>query len=88
MALGSDFSVIVSRTAAKELAKIPLNYRARVLEALASLAHSPYAGKALKGELEGKYSLRVWPYRIIYQIVQKQLVVEVLDVGHRQGVYK
>ncbi|MBP9850444.1 MAG: type II toxin-antitoxin system RelE/ParE family toxin, partial [Candidatus Peribacteraceae bacterium] len=36
----------------------------------------------------GKYTLRVWPYRIIYKFEKQQLTVYVLEIGHRQGVYK
>ena len=52
------------------------------------LALDPFQGKKLKGELRGQYSIRVWPYRIIYQIYKKELIITIIDVGHRQGVYR
>lgn len=82
------YQVRLSRTAAKEWKKIPEPYRSRIGLALQKLVEAPQEGKALKGELAGLYSWRVWPYRIIYQIVDTLLLVEVLDIGHRQGVYR
>jgi len=55
---------------------------------LDEIALDPFVGKKLKGEYENQYSYRVWPYRIIYEIRKNELVVLVIRVGHRQGVYK
>jgi len=49
---------------------------------------SPFIGKKLAGKLENEYSYRLGSYRIIYQILQKKLIVIVLDVGPRGGIYK
>ncbi|MBU4299512.1 type II toxin-antitoxin system RelE/ParE family toxin [Patescibacteria group bacterium] len=35
----------------------------------------------------GAYSYRVWPYRIIYRIYKNLLLIIVIRIGHRQGVY-
>ena len=51
------------------------------------LAQNPDLGKKLEGELRDFYSLRVWPYRIIYQIIKNELIVFVVQIKHRQGVY-
>lgn len=48
----------------------------------------PFIGKKLEGRFEGAYSYRVWPYRIIYRVYKNLLIVVVVHVGHRQGVYK
>ena len=55
--------------------------------ALIELAQNPDLGKKLEGELRDFYSLRVWPYRIIYQIIKNELIVFVVQIKHRQGVY-
>jgi mRNA interferase RelE/StbE len=59
-----------------------------VLAAISILQENPFAGKKLQGDYEGAWSLRVWPYRILYTIHQEIVTVTVLRVGHRQGVYK
>ena len=62
--------------------------RRRVDATIDVLRENPFAGKRLEGEFEGTWSLRVWPYRILYTIHQEIVTVTVLRVGHRQGVYK
>lgn len=60
----------------------------RVARVLDDLQHDPYQGKALKGELHGRYSYRVGAYRIVYRIEQRRLVVIVIDIGHRRDIYR
>lgn len=55
--------------------------------ALVELSKNPYIGKRLEGQLRDFYSLRVWPYRMIYQIINKELFVFVIQIKHEQGVY-
>ena len=81
------YHVKIQRKAKKQLDKLPGIYREKIRKSLRSLGEDPFQGKRLEGELSGKYSVRVWPYRIIYQIYKKELIVSIIDVGHRQGVY-
>lgn len=60
----------------------------RMLAAFTVLAKDPFVGKKLGGEFKNCYNYRVWPYRIVYQIYKKALIVLVIRVGHRQGVYR
>jgi len=48
----------------------------------------PFIGKNLKGERKGQYSYEVWPFRIIYEVYKSELIVLIIKVGHRQGVYQ
>jgi mRNA-degrading endonuclease RelE of RelBE toxin-antitoxin system len=52
------------------------------------LRSEAYLGKPLLGDLEGYFSLRVWPYRIIYKVYEKKLIVYVIEITHRQEAYK
>lgn len=80
--------VIYSNKAEKGLKRIPQKYKDRIIRAIASLADKPLAGRPLTGELEGRYKLVVWPYRVIYRLYAKEQLVYIVTVGHRQGVYK
>ena len=81
-------NVVLKKTAQKDLKKVDKRYKARVYEALRLLAYEPYWGKSLMGDLAGFYSLRIGLYRIIYKIFKNELVVFVIAIEHRQGVYK
>lgn len=82
-----EFRVIVTKKADKQLQKLQPNYRRRVILKLGQLALNPYIGKKLDGEFKDLWTVRVWPYRIIYSVVEQELIVEVLKIEHRQGVY-
>ena len=65
----------------------PALYR-RVASVFDDLQHDPYQGKPLKGELKGRYSYRIGSYRIVYLIHRQELLVLVIDVGHRRDIYR
>lgn len=85
------YKVILSSSAEKtyrQLFKRDLALFQRFRQVLLRLQHEPFQGKPLKGRWEGKRSLRVGSYRIIYEVIQKSLIVYVLDIGHRREVYR
>lgn len=82
------YRVRLKPKAEKELNNLPRRDYYRIIAALVSLAGDPFIGKKLEGRYKDYYSLRVWPYRIIYQIYKKELLVFVIRIGHRQEVYK
>lgn len=81
------YQVVLGGKAKRNLKKIDRQDRPRLLAALVGLRKEPYLGKKLSGKYQDGYSLRVWPYRIIYKIYKKQLLVLVINIGHRGGVY-
>ncbi len=60
----------------------------RIDAALELLKTNPFLGKPLKDKLKGKYSLRVGVYRIIYSIGKQELIIYILDIGHRREIYR
>jgi mRNA interferase RelE/StbE len=59
----------------------------KVRSGLEALARDPHAGKALRGELYGLYSLRVARFRIVYRVGGRR-IIEVVTVGPRKTVYE
>ncbi len=82
------YSLQIKRSAAKALANITKTDRIRLVEAIDRLREEPNAGGVLKGEFAGLRRLRVGSYRIIYEVIDEQLVVLVIRVGHRREVYR
>ena len=82
------FQVIVPDRVKKRLLKIPIDWQKRIFYILKELEINPFIGKKLKGRYKDDYSIRVWPYRIIYTIKKKELIVEVIEIEHRGGAYK
>lgn len=81
------FRVLVKNKVQKIIDNLSIRDRWRVGKSLRNLAQDPFLGKKLHGEHQGEYSIRVWPYRIVYKIYKHELVVLVIEFGHRQGVY-
>jgi len=75
-------------SAKKELEKIPKKDKERIYILLLNLSKNPYLGKKLEGKLFSYYSVRLWPYRIIYKIFKKELLVIVIKIGHRKKIYR
>jgi mRNA-degrading endonuclease RelE of RelBE toxin-antitoxin system len=81
------FTLDIKPKARKNLDNIPLDYRLRIIETMDEIVLNPFLGKKLSGKRDGQYSMRVWPYRIIYIIKKRELIIFVIDIDHRQGVY-
>ena len=75
-------------SAAKSIERLPRSMQERVLERLGMLAENPRPAGSTKLSGQDAYRIRVGDYRIIYTIADMQLVVLVIDVGHRRDVYR
>ena len=81
------YKVRVERKARKKLSKIPESYYSTIKAAILDLGNNPRPKgyKKLKGR--DAYRIRVADYRIIYEIQDKVLLVDVIDLGHRKDIY-
>jgi mRNA interferase RelE/StbE len=85
------WTVKIDKVALKALAKITKKDRDRILQFLKvdllnfDTPHS--SGKALQGDLKGLWRYRVGDYRLIAQIQDNELVILVIEIGHRKDVY-
>lgn len=82
------YEVVLSKKARKSLKKLDKRYQQAVVKSLRKLAHNPKHGEPLKDELKGLWKLRFSRYRIIYQIIEFKLIIQVLDIKHRKDAYK
>ncbi len=82
------YEILISKKAARNFNRLDWKYKEKILKVFFVLKTDPYFGKPLCGELKGLYSVRAWPYRIVYQIHKKQLIIHILNAGHRKDVYE
>ena len=80
--------VLLTKEANKHYIKLMSTDKQKIDKKILLLFNDSYAGKKLSGEFIGKYSLKAWPYRIIYIIEESKKIVWILSILHRQGVYK
>ncbi|MCE2468135.1 MAG: type II toxin-antitoxin system RelE/ParE family toxin [Caldilineaceae bacterium] len=83
-----SYSVRIKKSAAKELARLPRDVKERLIEAIDKLGEEPLTGVLLKGGLQGLRRLRVGHYRIVYEVLDGELIVLVVRVVHRRKAYR
>ncbi len=84
----ASYSVLIKRSAAKELEALPLKDRRRVTTRIQGLARDPRPPGCEKLSGEEKYRIRQGDYRILYEIVDRELIVTVVKIGNRRDVYR
>lgn len=83
------YRIEITRDALKALRKLDKPVRRRVQAAIDALQHDPRpAGTvAMQGRLKGAYRVRVGDYRVVYMVQDAELVILVVDLGHRREIY-
>lgn len=80
--------ITFSKEASKFFLKLKQSDRNKISKAFNKLEKNPLMGEKLKGKLSGRFKFYAWPYRIIYKFFEKEKLIEIVTIGHRQGVYK
>ncbi|MCM1322549.1 MAG: type II toxin-antitoxin system RelE/ParE family toxin [Treponema brennaborense] len=76
--------------AAKQLSKLDKSVQKKIktyLNQVAELENPKSRGKALIGNLAGLWRYRVGDYRILCRIKDAELIITVVEVGHRREIY-
>jgi mRNA interferase RelE/StbE len=84
----ASYSILLTRSAAKELERVPAKDRQRIVAKIGALAENPRPVGCEKLSGDEKYRLRQGNYRILYEIVDADLIVTVVRVGDRRDVYR
>ncbi len=84
----ASYSVLVKRSAAKELEALPLKDRRRVARRIQGLAAEPRPAGCEKLSGQEKFRLRQGDYRILYAVDDTEMTVTVVKLGHRRDVYR
>ena len=83
-----NYTVVLTKKATKQLDKIPDYIAKPIIDAIGNLAENPKPNgyKKLKGRIG--YRIRTGDYRIIYDIIDNELIVEIITLGHRKDIYE
>jgi mRNA-degrading endonuclease RelE of RelBE toxin-antitoxin system len=82
------FRVRYTPEAAAIIRNLAPEVNSAIRRGLPELIKDPFLGKELQGELEGFRTHRVRRYRIIYQVNEAGLWLDVYYVGPRRDVYQ
>ncbi len=81
------FNVVYKKSIHRDLKKLSKAEARRVIEQLEKdLSKKAETYPVLKGQFAGLRKYRVGDYRVIYVIIEKDVLV--LRIGHRRDVYK
>lgn len=82
------YVVRFTRQAIKELEKIHDPVYSRITAAISSLADNPRPSGCKKLKGRDGYRIRVGNYRVIYEVFDTELLIDVIAIGHRKEVYE
>ena len=82
------YRITFKKSVAKDLRVIPKNDIKKILSKIDTLAINPRGEGCIKLSGQENYRIRQGLYRIVYEIKDDVLVVNVVKVSHRSQVYK
>ena len=83
----ASFSVLITRRAERDVEGLDGTTRRRIRRALEALSENPLSNaRKLAGEGLGEYRLRVGDWRIIFDLVERDVII--LRIGHRSSIYR
>ena len=83
-----NYNLVFKKSVAKDLRNIPNKEIKRILERINLLLENPRADGCIKLSGQEKYRARQGVYRIVYEILDSELIITVVKVAHRGTVYK
>jgi mRNA interferase RelE/StbE len=83
------YTINFSKQSLKELEKINEPFYSNIKKAIIALSENPRPNgyKKLKGR-NSSYRIRVGDYRIIYDIFDTDLVIDIITLGNRKDIYE
>ena len=84
----AKYKITIKKSAAKELQDIPKKDLRKIVKRIPSLALNPRPTGLQKLSARQQYRVRQGDYRIVYSINDKELVVDIVKIGHRREIYR
>ena len=81
------YSLYFSKQALKNLEKINEPYYSNIKTAISNLTNDPRPPGCKKLKGRDGYRIRVANYRVIYDVFDSELIVDVITLGHRKDIY-
>ena len=83
------YTVVTTKSFAKTLSRLPVNWQKRIVAKIKEIATDPYARHNNVTRLQGRdgYRLRIGDWRVIYELHDDLVELWVLEGGARGGLY-
>ncbi len=84
--MNTIYIVLYSTQAKKSLDKIPSFIAERIVAKIKLLPTEPYLGVKMNGDISSSRKIKVSNYRVIYQIFEAKVFIEILEIESRGNV--
>ena len=84
----ADYCVVLSKSARKELERLPDKVADRIVHQLEALSCLPRPTGCLKLKGTSQWRIRIGDYRVIYEIDDSASLIDVGYIRHRKDVYR
>ena len=85
----AEYDLVVTSTALRAIGKLPEEIQQLINQSIDGLKYDPRPAGCFKmTDYETIYRLRIRRYRVLYNIYDKRLVVQVIDADHRRDAYR
>ena len=84
----AKYNITFKKSVTKDLRNIPVADVKRILKKIDALAENPRADGCIKLSAQERYRVRQGLYRIVYEIRDEALIIQVVKVAHRSTVYR
>ncbi|MEO5571385.1 MAG: type II toxin-antitoxin system RelE/ParE family toxin [Bacteroidia bacterium] len=81
------YAVVISKTAQKQLDSLPDTVAETLIKTIKKLSDNPRPSGYIKLKGRSGYRVRKGNYRIIYDILDKLLLVDIIAIGDRKEIY-
>lgn len=83
------YKLFIDDKVVKDLRKIDKKWQIKIIANIKTkLVKNPFLGKKLVGDLSPYYRYRVGDYRVLYEVLNKEVLIIVVKIKHRKDVYK
>lgn len=83
----SRYRILLSKTAQRQLNKLDDNLVDKLIAVINNLTDNPRPNGYIKLRGRPAYRIRLGNYRIIYEIFDNHLIINVIALGHRKDIY-
>jgi len=84
----AKYKITIKQSAAKELDDIGKKDLRTIVKCIQSLAQNPGPHGSQKLSAKARFRVRQGDYRIIYALDDRELVIDIVKIGHRREIYR
>jgi len=82
------YTVLFKPSAKRQFESLDASVRERIAAKISALAENPFPAGCKKLTGDEAYRIRIGDWRVIFDVLESEIVVLVLRIGHRREVYR